>query len=229
MHLHFIYHPALLYSFYSDSLPPYLFLKLRSIWYKTPSKSTVNISVQSLSLSLTMFFLRLTIFASTLVSLVTATPAPRAEASSIEGVLQGLKSTTDAILPQINALVANKTATEASVSPLLNQVVSAVNAATLSVTSLQVGGVVVKRDSNGDVAALAASIMTDINTTTQGLTTSGLGLGSLVTVIGVALSQLLVTLEVIVPGLLALVVALLDGVVGTLVSLLSGLLGVILG
>ncbi|KAK0200649.1 hypothetical protein DFS33DRAFT_1480638 [Desarmillaria ectypa] len=179
-----------------------------------------------------MFSSRLALIFVTLVSFVAATPAPlvvRAKASSVEDVLHNLKSTTDAILPQIDALVANKTATDDTVTPLLNKVVDAVDAATWSIVSLQVGGLVVKSESNNDVAALAAGIMKDINTTTQGLTTSGLGLGGLLAVIGLALSKLLATLELVVPGLLALVALLLKGVVGTLVALLLGLLGVIIG
>ncbi|KAK0454156.1 uncharacterized protein EV420DRAFT_1336754 [Desarmillaria tabescens] len=179
-----------------------------------------------------MFLSRIALFAFTLVTLVTASPASpvaRAGPSSVEDVLHNLKSTTDAILPQINALVANKTATDELVTPLLNQVVSAVDAATSSIVSLQAGGLVVKRQSDNNVATLAVGIMKDINTTTQGLTTSGLGLGGLLAVIGLALSKLLVTLELVVPGLLALVALLLKGVVGTLVALLLGLLGIIIG
>ncbi len=125
-----------------------------------------------------MFSSKLTVVFLSLVAFVAATPAPivtRAP-TSVMDVLTNLKSTTDTILPQIgrrnsffisvlirihdvDALVGNKTATEASVTPLLNQVISAVDASTLSVFTLQAQGVITKRDVKSDVAALAASIM----------------------------------------------------------------------
>ncbi|SJL14699.1 uncharacterized protein ARMOST_18165 [Armillaria ostoyae] len=180
-----------------------------------------------------MFTSKLTVAFLSLVSFVAATPATiitRAP-TSVMDVLTNLKSTTDTILPQIDALVGNKTATEASVTPLLNQVISAVDGATSSVFSLQVQGVITKRDVKSDVAALAASIMNDINKTTQGLGSSGCGCvqGGLLGVVGATLFKLLVTLELLVPGLLVVITLLLKGVVGTVITLLCGLLGVVTG
>ncbi|KAK0470984.1 hypothetical protein IW261DRAFT_1425504 [Armillaria novae-zelandiae] len=197
-----------------------------------------------------MFSSKLALVFFSLASFVAANPAPiitRAPASVMD-VLNNLKTTTDTVLPQIgrnnlflisilipthdsDALVGNKTATVASVTPLLNQVISAVDGATSSVFSLQVQGVISKRDVKSDVAALAASIMNDINKTTQGLGSSGCGCigGGLLGVVGATLFKLLVTLELVVPGLLAVVALLLKGVVGTVITLLCGLLGVVIG
>ncbi|KAK0492945.1 hypothetical protein EDD18DRAFT_1108549 [Armillaria luteobubalina] len=180
-----------------------------------------------------MFSTKLTVVFLSLVSFVAANPAPiitRAP-TSVMDVLTNLKTTTDTILPQIDALVGNKTATVASVTPLLTQVISAVDGATVSVFSLQAQGVITKRDVKNDVAALAASIMNDINKTTQGLGSSGCGCigGGLLGVVGATLFKLLVTLELVVPGLLAVIALLLKGVVGTVITLLCGLLGVVIG
>ncbi|KAK0454158.1 uncharacterized protein EV420DRAFT_1645012 [Desarmillaria tabescens] len=178
-----------------------------------------------------MFSSKLTLFVSTLVSLVAATTTTTvvtgaaAAPTSVQDVLNSLKTTTDAILPQIDALVANKTATNTTVAPLLNQVISAVDTATSSIFSQGLAG----SNNTNDLATLASGIMKDINTSMQGVKNSGCHLDGLLAVIAVTLTKLLCTLEVVVPGLLKVVALLLKGVVGTVVVLLCGLLGVIIG
>ncbi|KAK0200642.1 hypothetical protein DFS33DRAFT_172208 [Desarmillaria ectypa] len=165
------------------------------------------------------------------VLLVGAIPTPNSvsargdeEATSAQDVLLTLKASTDDILPQINSLVANGAATRENVTPHLNKLAEAIERASQSASSLQARGVITRKRSITDVALLAVTILTAINTTLLSLIASGLGLGGLVTVVVGAVGKLLALLEAIAPGLLVLVVKLLVGVVGPLVGVISGLL-----
>ncbi|KAJ7785140.1 hypothetical protein DFH07DRAFT_763750 [Mycena maculata] len=73
-----------------------------------------------------------------------------------------LKGSADAILPQITALVSGGTASDATVTPLINDLTSALDTATASLAALPASGTS-KRQTEDDIAILAAGIVTVMN------------------------------------------------------------------
>ncbi|KAJ7912913.1 hypothetical protein B0H13DRAFT_1712827 [Mycena leptocephala] len=186
-----------------------------------------------------MFALRfasLLLFAATLAS-TSPTSAPaglavvdkRASTADVETVFTTLKSSTDSILPQIDALVSGGTASDATVTPLIGELTAALNTATLSLSSLPVSA---KRQTEGKVATVVAGIITEISTTLNGLSGSAMAIpafGTPIIAIDVALNELLVGLDVVLAGVVTLIAGLLTSVAVLLgqlgLGLVIGLLG----
>ncbi|KAJ7432383.1 hypothetical protein B0H11DRAFT_2161819 [Mycena galericulata] len=175
-----------------------------------------------------MFGLR---FASLLLlsaTFVSAIPSPaavdkRASTADIETVFNTLKSSTDTILPQITALVSGGTATDATVTPLINELTSALETASGSLTDLAIP---LKRQTDDEIATLVAGIITDITNALDGLlgTASTIpALGGLLAGIDTSLNQVLLGLEILLAGVLELVANLLVDVAGLLQQLALGL------
>ncbi|KAK7045153.1 Sc15 protein [Favolaschia claudopus] len=143
----------------------------------------------------------------------------RASISSITGVLNTLEGKVGSILPQIDNLVATASATEANVAPLVLQLTTALNSASLSLTLLGLG---LKRQTEADVANLVAGLVSDIATSLnglEGLASSIPGLSGLTGTVDVALNSVLVNLN----GLLAGILGTLAGLLGPVTGILSGL------
>ncbi|KAJ7436086.1 hypothetical protein B0H11DRAFT_1755268 [Mycena galericulata] len=174
-----------------------------------------------------MFGLR---FASLLLlsaTFVSAIPSPvvdkRASTADIETVFTTLKSSTDSILPQITALVSGGTATDATVTPLINELTSALETASGSLTGLAIP---LKRQTDAEIATLVAGIITDITNALDSLlgTASTIpALGGLLAGVDTSLNQVLLGLEILLAGVLELVANLLVDVAGLLQQLALGL------
>jgi len=179
-----------------------------------------------------MYFTRITstfaVFL-TLGALVLANPLPfsekRQDTSSIEGVLNTLKSSTDSILPQITALGSSGNATTDSLNPLIGQLDAALTTAATSLSSLTPSALL-KRQSDSDAATLTAGIVTDITNALGSLLNDASAipeLGSLFAGVDASLDQVLVGLETLLAGVLNLVANLLTDVAGLLRQLGLGL------
>ncbi|KAJ7439111.1 hypothetical protein FB451DRAFT_1447434 [Mycena latifolia] len=179
---------------------------------------------------LALRFTSLFLLASTFVAASPAAPLPgsvekRASTADIQTVLTTLQTSTGSILPQIDAVVANGTATDATVTPLINELTAALDTATASLAALPAttGS---KRQSDDDIANLVAGIITDIANALEGLlgtATTIPGLGGLLAGVDTSLNQVLVGLETLLAGVLNLVANLLVDVAGLLRSLALGL------
>ncbi|KAJ7723621.1 hypothetical protein DFH07DRAFT_855672 [Mycena maculata] len=150
----------------------------------------------------------------------------RASTADIETVFNTLKSSTDTILPQITALGSSGTATDTSVTPLISELTAALNTATASLAALPTTETK-KRQTEDDIAILAAGLVTDIANTFNGFPVPGLDV--LLVEVDVALNELLVGLDTLLVGVSVLVAGLLSGVAGVLdglgLGLVLGLLG----
>ncbi|KAJ7669743.1 hypothetical protein B0H17DRAFT_1209504 [Mycena rosella] len=133
----------------------------------------------------------------------------------------------NSITPQIihaDALVSSATATDATVTPLINDLTAAFDTASASLTTLaQTSGLKRQgkrnRQSNDDIANLVAGILTDVTTALDGLlgTASTIpGLGRLLGGLDVSLNQVLLGFETLLAGVLSLVAAFLVDVAGLL-------------
>ncbi|KAJ7704771.1 hypothetical protein B0H17DRAFT_920656 [Mycena rosella] len=166
-----------------------------------------------------MFALRITSLFLLATSFVSASPTPlaglatiekRASTADVATVINTLKTSTDSIIPQINALVSGSTATDATVTPLINDLTAAFDTASASLTTLALTGGL-KRQSDDDIANLVAGILTDVTTALDGLlgTASTIpGLGGLLGGLDVSLNQVLLGLETLLAGVLNLVATL---------------------
>ncbi|KAJ6605177.1 hypothetical protein DFH09DRAFT_967063 [Mycena vulgaris] len=186
-----------------------------------------------------MFALRFASLFLFAVTLASASPASapaglavvdkRAFTADVETVFTTLKSSTDSILPQIDALVSGGTASDVTVTPLIGELTAALNTATASLSSLPVS---FKRQTEDEVATVVAGIITEITTTLNGLSGSATAIpafGTLIIAIDVALEELLVGLDVVLTGVVTLVAGLLTSVAVLLgqldLGLVIGLLG----
>ncbi|KAJ7250702.1 hypothetical protein C8J57DRAFT_1451690 [Mycena rebaudengoi] len=177
-----------------------------------------------------MFALRFASLFLLSTTFVSASPTPngdlvekRASTADIQTVFTTLKSTTDSILPQIADLASSGTATDETVTPLINDLTTALNTATDSLGALPA---LSKRQSDDDVANLVAGIVIDITNVLDGLLGSAStipALGGLLAGVDVALNQVLFGLERLLAGVLNLVATLLVDVANLLRSLAFGL------
>ncbi|KDR68101.1 hypothetical protein GALMADRAFT_216006 [Galerina marginata CBS 339.88] len=140
-----------------------------------------------------------------------ASPAPvvvekRApDVSSVLAIISTLQGSTSTIVPQINALAANKQATAASVTPLAAQLVTAFNTAHTSLNTLGP----VNAASGGtplDVATAFASIISEVALALEGVETVP-GLAGILTTLGlgVSINTVLIGLDVVLIGVVTLV------------------------
>ncbi|KAK7000314.1 Sc15 protein [Favolaschia claudopus] len=149
----------------------------------------------------------------------------RSSTADVEAVLNTLKGSTDSILPQIDALVSGGTASDATVTPLINELTSALDTASASLGGLSPVSSR-KRQSDDDIANLVAGILTDVTNTLDGLlgeAASIPALGGLLAGVDTSLNQVLVGLETLLAGVLRLVANLLVDVANLLRSLALGL------
>ncbi|KAI5119276.1 hypothetical protein M0805_008057 [Coniferiporia weirii] len=154
----------------------------------------------------------------------------RSSAASVQTVLTTLQSSTNSILPQINALSTNGKASDSTALPLINELVSALNTAQSSLAVVNAGGSLLeKRQSTDEVATLVAGIVSDITLSLNGIVGVLPILDSILVDVDVALSEVLTGVEIAVDGVLTLVAGLLGGVVGILESLTLGLVLGLLG
>ncbi|KAJ6585648.1 hypothetical protein B0H19DRAFT_924575 [Mycena capillaripes] len=166
-----------------------------------------------------MFALRFTsLFLLAATSIVSASPTPagvavvdkRSTTADIETVFNTLKGSTDSILPQITALVSGGTATDDTVTPLINDLTAAFDTATASLATLTPVASR-KRQSDDDVANLVAGILTDVTTALDGLLGDAStipALGGLLAGVDTSLNQVLIGLETLLAGVLNLVATL---------------------
>ncbi|KAF7340512.1 Sc15 protein [Mycena sanguinolenta] len=177
-----------------------------------------------------MFALRfapLFLFATSFVS-GAAVVEKRSSTADVEAVLNTLKSSADSILPQIStsskfihgflltcipaaALTSAGTATDATITPLINDLTTALDTATSSLgdlTPVSLLGSLKKRQSEADIANLVAEIVTDIAQALDTLLADASeipDLGTLLSGVDTALNQVLSGLETLLAGVLALV------------------------
>ncbi|KIK58218.1 hypothetical protein GYMLUDRAFT_202684 [Collybiopsis luxurians FD-317 M1] len=155
-----------------------------------------------------------------------ATVQKRQDTADIETVLNTLKSSTDTILPQITAIGQAGNASDANVTPLINDLTAALDTASSSLTSLQTSSRKARRQSDDDIANLVAGIITDIANALDTLLGDAAAipdLGSLLGGVDASLDQVLKGLETLLAGVLTLVANLLVDVAGLLESLALGL------
>ncbi|KAJ7250093.1 hypothetical protein B0H12DRAFT_1121487 [Mycena haematopus] len=178
-----------------------------------------------------MFALRfapLFLFAASFVS-GTVVAEKRASTASVETVFNTLKASTDTILPQISSQVSGGTASDATVTPLIAKLTAALNTASLSLATLPPAESR-KRQSDADVAALLAGVVTDISTTLELLTVELVPvLDVLLVSVDVALNEVLVGVDVVLTGVVTLVSGLLVSVGGVLDTLGLSLILLTLG
>ncbi|KAL5527917.1 hypothetical protein ACEPAG_6718 [Sanghuangporus baumii] len=158
---------------------------------------------------------------------ITSTELTKRDNADIEQVFTTLKSSTDSILPQIQSVAASGNATDDNVTPLINQLVSALNSASGSLSGLSSSSrMLYKRQNDTDIATLVASIIEDIVDALEDLVgdlASIPDLGTLFSGIDAALAQVLTGLETLLSGVLHLVADLLTDVSGLLNQLALGL------
>ncbi|KAJ7463460.1 hypothetical protein B0H11DRAFT_85422 [Mycena galericulata] len=182
-----------------------------------------------------MFALRFASLFLLAATLASASPAPapagiavvdkRTSTASVENVVTTLKSSTDSILPQIDALASSGKASSATVTPLIGQLTTALNTATASLSSLPISS---KRQTQDQVATVVAGVITSISTTLNGVSAIP-EFGTFIIPIDVALEELLVGLDVVLAGVLTLVSGLLVSVSVLLNELGLGLVFILLG
>ncbi|KAG9097944.1 hypothetical protein FS749_005047 [Ceratobasidium sp. UAMH 11750] len=144
--------------------------------------------------------------------------------ADIMGVMTKLKQDVDPILAKINTLVAQKQATLANVTPLINQLTttldgSAADLGKLAPSSLR------KRQSDDEIAQIVAGIVSDIATVLDALL-GELGssiIGTLLNGVDASLNQVLLGLSILLQGVLLLVANLLVNVAQLLRNLAFGL------
>ncbi|PPQ90916.1 hypothetical protein CVT25_007843 [Psilocybe cyanescens] len=166
---------------------------------------------------------------------VSASPAPApaekrsADVSDILAVVSTLKTKTNAILPEINALVAQGFANQATLTPLLTNLVASLNTAHTSIAAIS--SVNADSGSTSDVANAIAPIVADITNTLGSAQAAVPGLAGILAGLGLdaALNQVLVGLELLLAGVLNLVAGLLVDVAGILSGLALGLVLATLG
>ncbi|KAF9262823.1 hypothetical protein L218DRAFT_866859 [Marasmius fiardii PR-910] len=127
--------------------------------------------------------------------------------ADIQQVFTTLKGSTDAILPQLGQLATNGSASDDTVTPLINELTSALDQATSSLSTLSPSSSR-KRQSNDDIANLVAGIITDITNALNQLTgVAGQipALGGLLAGVDTSLAQVLSGLETLLAGVLRLV------------------------
>ncbi|ESK91183.1 sc15 protein [Moniliophthora roreri MCA 2997] len=145
--------------------------------------------------------------------------------ADIQTVLTTLKGQTDTILPQITDLSNSGNASDETVTPLFNQLTTALDTATASLAELEPSSSR-KRQSDDDIANLVAGIVTDITNALSGLTAQAAAiptLGVLLAGVDTSLAQVLSGLEILLAGVLRLVANLLVDVAALLRSLAFGL------
>ncbi|KAL5529899.1 hypothetical protein ACEPAF_6156 [Sanghuangporus sanghuang] len=147
--------------------------------------------------------------------------------ADIEQVFTTLKTSTDSILPQIQSAAASGNATDDNVTPLITQLVSALNSASSSLSGLSSSSRTLnKRQSDSDIATLVAGIIEDISGALEDLVGDAASipdLGVLFSGIDAALAEVLTGLEILLSGVLQLVADLLTDVAGLLNQLAFGL------
>ncbi|THH11599.1 hypothetical protein EW145_g557 [Phellinidium pouzarii] len=192
-----------------------------------PKLTTINYSSSSAvqHISSIMLFSRVVsflVFFVTMGAFALSTPVQKRSDAQLETVFTTLKSSTDAILPQISAMATSGQASETSLTPLVNQLVEALTTAQGSLSSIGSGSLLVKRVTDEAVAELISGIVSDIAIT--------LNLGVIPTLtillgdVDVILSEVLTTVNIIAGD----VFILLRGLLGTVDGLLAGL-GLTLG
>ncbi|KAF8917159.1 hypothetical protein CPB85DRAFT_1250302 [Mucidula mucida] len=163
------------------------------------------------------------------------TPAKRLDLSvqvdveaEVQTVLSTLKATTDSVLPQITAIVGN--VSEDVITPLLTQVVDALNTATSALGAIEVpvsADVTVNGDS---VAQVLGGIITDVSDTLAPVIDEVLAIPAVKDLIQGTINPLLNTVLTTVDGLLPGVLPVVVGLVGQVTGLLSSLgLGSVVG
>ncbi|KIJ26832.1 hypothetical protein M422DRAFT_191687 [Sphaerobolus stellatus SS14] len=153
-----------------------------------------------------MFFSRVFSFAVLSLSVISAaaTPvAPKKRAvSDVLAVVGTLQSSTGTILPQIDSLANSGSATQANISPLLANLVDALNTASTSLNAMQANSVTGSSNAK-EVSNAAAPVVKNVATSLNNLKVQKPELASLFVPFGIdtALNELLVGLDVVVVGL----------------------------
>ncbi|KAJ7819298.1 hypothetical protein B0H13DRAFT_2378472 [Mycena leptocephala] len=167
-----------------------------------------------------MFALRFASLFLLSTTFVSASPTPaagvalvdkRSTTADIETVFNTLKGSTDSILPQITSLVSSGTATDATVTPLINELTAAFDTATASLATLSPVELR-KRQSDDDIANLVAGILTvrrDQRARRAPRRSRSIpALGGLLAGVDTSLNQVLLGLEILLAGVLNLVATL---------------------
>ncbi|KAF9066335.1 hypothetical protein BDP27DRAFT_1330833 [Rhodocollybia butyracea] len=152
----------------------------------------------------------------------TAGVRKRQNTADIENIFSALESSTNTILPQITTLGRSGNASNTNITPLVDDLTTALSTASSSLSSLATSSRKSRRQSDDDVANLVAGIITDIANalkTLLGDTAAIPNLGSLIGDVDTALNEVLSGLETLLAGVLTLVASLLVDVAGLLQSL----------
>ncbi|KAJ7615601.1 hypothetical protein DFH06DRAFT_1483949 [Mycena polygramma] len=181
-----------------------------------------------------MFALRFASLFLLAATLASASPAPaglavvdkRAQTAGLDTIFTKLKSSTDSILPQIDALASSGRANEATVTPLIGKLTTAINTATTSVSALPISS---KRQTEEAVATVLAGVISEISTTLEGLAGSAAAIPGLPIPIDTALAELLVALDVVAFGLVTLVSGILTSLAVLLPQIGLGSVAALLG
>ncbi|KAK0459318.1 uncharacterized protein EV420DRAFT_315050 [Desarmillaria tabescens] len=149
-------------------------------------------------------------------SFVAAAPPPaKRQLCSVSSVLTTLQSELSVILPQIDTLVSSTNASDVTITPLIEDVVSALDNATASLPGLTLSGTQAK------ILSVANNTVTEIAQTLDGL----LSVADDVPSLGGLLSSVETSLGEVLSGVLSLVGGILDTVGSLLESLGGGLNG----
>ncbi|KAJ4475663.1 hypothetical protein J3R30DRAFT_3501741 [Lentinula aciculospora] len=146
--------------------------------------------------------------------------------TDIELVLNTLTSSTNNILPQITSLGQSGSASEANVTPLINELTAALNTASSSLASLKASDHKVRRESDADISFVVAGLVTDITHALDSILADASHiptLGPLLSGVDVALDEVLAGVEILLAGVLTLVASLLVNVAKLLNELSFGL------
>ncbi|KAH8119790.1 hypothetical protein DFH11DRAFT_1556584 [Phellopilus nigrolimitatus] len=176
------------------------------------------------AVSFLAFFATLGVFTSAKPSL--SDRSSDSNTAAVSSVFTTLQSQTGSVLPQFSDLVASGNATSSTVTPLVNQLVSALNTAHGSLEAIPTGSTLVKRQSADAIATLVAGVVSDIANGLEPLIGVVPGLDVILIGLDTALDEVLVSVDVLVEGVVVLVSSALTDVS----VILQGLgLGVVLG
>ncbi|KAF7340521.1 Sc15 protein [Mycena sanguinolenta] len=142
-------------------------------------------------------FVPLFLFATSFVTSA-AVVEKRSTTADVEAIFNTLQSSIDSILPQITALTSAGTATDTTLTPLINDLITALNTATFSLgelTPVSLLGGLKKRQSEADIASLVAEIITNIVQALPAADSAIPGLDSLLSLVDAALVGVLQNLK----------------------------------
>ncbi|KAI5121852.1 hypothetical protein M0805_003285 [Coniferiporia weirii] len=165
------------------------------------------------------------VFFLTIGAFALASAVDRRSTADIQAVFTKLKSSTDTILPEIKSAASSGSANDDTITPLVTQLMAALNTAQSSLTALDSGAPLAKRQSEGEVADLVASIVGEISSVLDIVLAIAAtpSLRALLTGIDAALAGVLTSLGHLQTSIITIIGGLLASVSGIVESLGLGL------